>query len=71
MTLHNKGEQMTINIAKKRYGKYGDRVRIDVWILAAQYTELNRLAMAIGHKPTECMIEAIADWINKYKAKGV
>jgi hypothetical protein len=62
---------MNSNYNKKHLGKFKDRVRIDAWIMAAQDEELVRLSFAMGKKKTDCILEAVADFINKYRAKGV
>jgi len=56
---------------RKVEGRFGDRIRLNVLVMAAQYKEMQRIASITGQTITDLTIEALQYWLNATRKDGV
>lgn len=56
---------------KKPMGKFGNMVRLNIWIMSAQNDELKRITKICGMSTTDAVGEALQVWINTMRRMGV
>lgn len=61
----------SVTEVKERSGRYGDRVRLNTYIMATQDRELERMCQVTGMSKTDAIIEALQYWINAQRQLGV
>lgn len=56
---------------QRTVGKHGDRACLNVWIMAAQNREIDRLCEVLDMSKTDIVIEAIQYWLGAQRNMGV
>lgn len=51
---------------KKRFGKMQDMVRLNVWVVAQQDKELDRICQLTGKTKQTCVADALASYIGHF-----